>query len=430
MYHGYHSIDIYPYDSPIVVERDAENVEVIKMNTWEDFNLVAEERPSVNPPEPKIEKVDVPGRDGAVDYTDSLSGYPSYNNRTGSWDFILVNDFYEPVDTYEAWYNTYTRLMTYIQGQRVKVILEDDLMYYYEGRLYVSKLKSGQKYSTITIEYDFKPYKYSIYTNLNGDSWLWDPFNFTNGVIQPVKFKNLTVGNWNSDSDGYYVSDHYLVTDIKASDVGSAPCAPKVIGTAMLDPRIGMNVIHSFTNSASTLKFKVPGWSRPREYKFNDSEDREFTVPEYTFRRSKFNLDDDAVVGKIRVATKYTKTIAYGFPDNTNAPWKYNKCEECGTDFVMYPVSEQNFGVSLLELAGYEIQCLNCYHTKFIPVMCRCPECDEVYDISQEHILDTVEDKGTYYQLKCTNQSCGHTENRPYTPDLGFVTYELKRGEF
>ena len=42
------------------------------------------------------------------------------------------------------------------------MILEDDPEYYYDGVFDVTDWVSGQQYSTITIEYSVKPYKYRI----------------------------------------------------------------------------------------------------------------------------------------------------------------------------------------------------------------------------------------------------------------------------
>ena len=81
----------------------------------------------------------------------------------------------------------------YIHGQKMKMILEDDPLYYYEGRFSVNAWRSDQHYSVITIDYDVGPYKRYLYS---GEAWLWDPFNFETDSIK--SYKNLPIDGTNS----------------------------------------------------------------------------------------------------------------------------------------------------------------------------------------------------------------------------------------
>lgn len=162
-------------------------------NTWDDWHLVPVSRPVFNPPEVKTRYLDIPGGDGVIDLSESLTGYPVYENRSGSQEFILVNDFYIPVDDYEEWYEVYSEIMGYLHGQKMKAILEDDKEYYYEGRFSVNKWKSDKHFSKIVIDYNVGPYKWLYKTSI--DDWLWDPFNFETGVIPENVFRNIPVSN-------------------------------------------------------------------------------------------------------------------------------------------------------------------------------------------------------------------------------------------
>ena len=53
--------------------------------------------------------------------------------------------------------------------------------FYYEGRISVNSWKSDKLCSSITLDYNFAPYKRLLFTS--GDDWLWDPFDFVNGYI-------------------------------------------------------------------------------------------------------------------------------------------------------------------------------------------------------------------------------------------------------
>ena len=124
---------------------------VVLKNTWQHFHLIPTSRPVVNPPEVKTNYVDIPGANGSLDYTEVLDGV-KYGNRTGSWEFMVANGYAE-------WYEVYNEILSFFHGKMFKVQLCDDKTYYYEGRLSVNQWKSDQKYSTITIDYNFNPYK-------------------------------------------------------------------------------------------------------------------------------------------------------------------------------------------------------------------------------------------------------------------------------
>ena len=146
-----------------------------KINTWDDWKLIPTSRPLVVPPGVKTQYVDIPGGNGTIDLTEVLTGYPLYENRIGSWEFAVTNDF-------RPWHIAYSDIMGFLHGKRMKALLEDDPYFYYEGRFAVNKWASNKDYSVITIDYDVYPYKKSIFSSV--EKWLWDPFNFEIGVIR------------------------------------------------------------------------------------------------------------------------------------------------------------------------------------------------------------------------------------------------------
>lgn len=64
-----------------------------KKNTWDDWHLVSTSRPVFNPPAQKVKTIDIPGGDGVIDLSQALTGYPVFQNRTGSFEFIVPNGF-------------------------------------------------------------------------------------------------------------------------------------------------------------------------------------------------------------------------------------------------------------------------------------------------------------------------------------------------
>lgn len=124
-------------------------------NTWDDWHLVPSTRPVINPPSVKQKIVDIPGGDSVLDLSESLTGYPVFNNREGTLDFIVMNDYGE-------WHERYSEIMAYLHGRTMRAILEDDPDFYYEGRFAVNQWKSDRNFSRISIDYSVKPYKRSI----------------------------------------------------------------------------------------------------------------------------------------------------------------------------------------------------------------------------------------------------------------------------
>lgn len=158
-------------------------------NTYDDWHLVSTSRPLLSPPSVKTNYMEIPGRDGVLDLTDSLIGRPTYSNRTGSWDFVVLNEYASGED----WTTLYNEIMEYLHGQNYKIILEDDPSYYYYGRLSVNQWRSSKTWSRISINYNVGPYKYDLsYTD---EGWLWDPFNFELGYVQSVKNLPITANS-------------------------------------------------------------------------------------------------------------------------------------------------------------------------------------------------------------------------------------------
>lgn len=164
-------------------------------NSWTDWHLIPLTRPVILPPAQKVTTLDIPGADGVIDLSTALTGYPVYSNRTGSIEFMVENG-------HDYWYEVYSGVMDALHGKKMALRLEDDMAYYYYGRVAVNTWKSDEHYSTITIDYDLDPYKYSVHSTC--EDWIWDPFNFQNGIMIQQFFKNIVVDS----------ADEYTLIDI------------------------------------------------------------------------------------------------------------------------------------------------------------------------------------------------------------------------
>jgi len=294
----YHAIKIFPQstDDPSAFLNDG-------VSTWDDFKMVPTTRPYVAPPELKTNDIDIPGSDGSLDLTEAPQGYPTYKNRTGSWEFIVMNDFCQPIDSREEWYTVYSKVMDYLHGRAFRVILEDDMAYFYEGRLTVNEFASEERYSKITIDYNLKPYKWSILKT--SDDWLWDPFNFDSGVVPRSygdKDNPWNIQCWDSDESGIYTQLHFRTIQIEREDIGRAPVNP----TIYFKHEYLEDVVPNTAKGIVGLYFKLPGWSENRGYSYNLSKtwEKGFRIPEYNFRSE---MTDSELT--IKCATALSKTL-------------------------------------------------------------------------------------------------------------------------
>ena len=147
-------------------------------NTWDDWHLVPTSRPLVPPPSVNASYVTIPGSNGALDLTEALTGYPTYTNRTGSWEFLVLNGYGE-------WYARYSEIMGYLHGKKFRAILDDDPNYYYEGRFAVDSWASNKDWSRITINFNVGPYKIEVHGI--DENWIWDTFNFETDMVHAYK---------------------------------------------------------------------------------------------------------------------------------------------------------------------------------------------------------------------------------------------------
>ena len=128
----------------------------VTKNTWDDWGMIPNTPPMVNPPELNTRYVDIPGRtNGPIDLTAVPFNRNTYKRMTGSWTFYREPD------------NRYTRkelfeiLRAYFTGNVGKVVLSEDTNHYFVGRFTVGVPKTGNTPIEFTINYDLEPTRYN-----------------------------------------------------------------------------------------------------------------------------------------------------------------------------------------------------------------------------------------------------------------------------
>lgn len=187
IHNGEHSLyfsTTLDFSETLVSAMKGSHDEASKANTWFDWYIVPSSRPSIAQPTPKEERLDLPGANGDIDLTSILTGYPVFNNRTGTIEFTAMN-------TTRNWSDRYSKIASFLNGQKMYMILLDDPLWYYEGRFTINDWESDPKWSKISVSYTLYPYKRSL-TKVNED-YLWDSLDFDDGIIIQKMFTNLTI---------------------------------------------------------------------------------------------------------------------------------------------------------------------------------------------------------------------------------------------
>lgn len=163
-------------------------------NTWDDWHLIPETQPVVALPAQKTNYIDIPGASGSLDLSESLTGYPIFEDREGSFTFIVTNraGATQPYENRKKLSRVVEDIAEYLHGKTMRMRLEDDSNYYYEGRFSVSDPSPEEDFSRITINYRVGPYKWSIFSSVESN-WIWDTFNFNTDTVNDGMYSNIVV---------------------------------------------------------------------------------------------------------------------------------------------------------------------------------------------------------------------------------------------
>lgn len=162
-----------------------ENGDVVGYHSFRDYGLYPTSHPIIAPPEAQIYSVEIPGMDGALDYTEALTGDVHYRNRPGTFPYKYVGDRAQ-------WDAVYHRLLNQLHGKRLRVVLDDDPGGFYYGRISVNEPSYDSKRNCVyfTITGDFQPYRMDLYSSI--EPWIWDTFPFATGIIRDYSAIEIT----------------------------------------------------------------------------------------------------------------------------------------------------------------------------------------------------------------------------------------------
>nr|WP_289698171.1 hypothetical protein [Enterocloster clostridioformis] len=144
-------------------------------HTYRDLKLVIGNNDIVQTPAPKVNIIDIPGSSHRLDLTDTLTGRVEYEGRTLTFSFGIRT-------SRDSWPAVCRQVMLLYHGQKVKVILDTEPEYYYEGRAVIEDFDRVGTLGTFTMKVDADAYKYEIHDSLG--NWEWDGFNFETGIVR------------------------------------------------------------------------------------------------------------------------------------------------------------------------------------------------------------------------------------------------------
>lgn len=217
-------------------------------NTFSDFNLYIQ-KIEISEAEIKSESVDIPGGDGELDFTYALTGDAKFKNRKIN---ITCANLKKYVTLQE-----YSRVQNALHGKRMKIILSKDLSFYYLGKVSVGKFEVDGLIRFITIECDVDPYKYDILQS--NEDWLWDPFNFEDGIINETNnievsgTKNVVIYGRRKRVVPWITCDNTMQVVFNSQTYNLSAGRQKVLNIEICE---GINTLKFIGNGTVTIEYR------------------------------------------------------------------------------------------------------------------------------------------------------------------------------
>ena len=123
------------------------------LHSYNDLNLILESK-EIGSPGVKENKIDIPGADGSLDLTDFF-GEPKYEDVTHKFDFSTI----VPQAQFLSLFST---VKNSLHGKKMRIIIDDDPLFFYQGRIKVLPFTNEKNIGKISIECDCEPYKYKL----------------------------------------------------------------------------------------------------------------------------------------------------------------------------------------------------------------------------------------------------------------------------
>ena len=155
-------------------------------HTYHDFGFLLSEK-EIGAATPKTELLDVPGADAPLDFTEFF-GDIKYKNRKLKFTLSKAGVSSDFLDLFSEVQNA-------LNGQLCDIILDEDDLFYYRGRVTVSSFKKNKRIGECVIDCDCEPYKMKLL-----------PTRLTykiagNRIVSLPNLRKQVIPNFDSDSE-------------------------------------------------------------------------------------------------------------------------------------------------------------------------------------------------------------------------------------
>lgn len=122
-------------------------------HTWRDFRSIITNTDVVGSPGPNTTYIEVPGANGHIDLTESLTGDVTYSNRTLKFELAIKT-------TPAKWPDMVSQIYNSLHGKAVQVILDEKPTHYFCGRVSVDGMERSHIAGAVVLTVDCEPYRY------------------------------------------------------------------------------------------------------------------------------------------------------------------------------------------------------------------------------------------------------------------------------
>lgn len=189
------------------------------VHSWDDLKMILSSK-EMGAPAVKSKKLDIEGADSALDLTDFF-GEPKYEDVTHKFQFSTIVP-------YSEFMTLYSTIKNAIHGKKMRIILDDDPLFYWMGRCYVSGFTNEKSIGQVQVECDCEPYKYKLAKTVVSQAVSGtQAITLTNGRKRAVPTITTTAamtisygaGTWTNGAGTYTIPELELVQGANAVTV-------------------------------------------------------------------------------------------------------------------------------------------------------------------------------------------------------------------
>lgn len=195
-------------------------------SAYDDFNLIIKHK-VINSPDPQLHKIEVVGRDGVIDLTDSIAGQVKFEERSIELSFRFLGKESERTAMVSEFLN-------FVYGKRISYNFNDDVSFVYIGRMTSCVPEVDGAIYDLETEIVVEPYKRTAEST--AEEWLWDSFDFELGVINEFHEINVPANEYVGVTMVGTSNDNPIVTAIDANIQGWYDIAPEVVEQTGIQP--------------------------------------------------------------------------------------------------------------------------------------------------------------------------------------------------